>query len=299
MELRNLQGFLHVASLGQLGAAARRMHVTQPALSRQIKQLEEELGVELFRRTGRGMALTEAGALLQERAAPLLDSVRRMAQEVQERAHAVRGTVSLAVPPSVGSGLAADIVERCRRQYPELTLRLTVLLSGAVHEGLLRGRFDLGLLYEPLPRAELSVERLWRERLWCVASRDEGLSRDRPVTMADILDHPLVLPGPRHGLRMFVEAHAVRHARRPHSVVEVDSLRVLVELVRRGVGRTLLPPHAIGTELDAGLVAIAPVVRPVLRRATYLGWPKSAAPSPAVEAVAGVIRELSARARTP
>ncbi len=297
MELKWLRAFTQVAALGQLGRAAQRLHLTQPALSRQIKQLEQALGVTLFRRTGRGMELTEAGALLQERAPPLLKSLDQVAAELSERSEAIAGPVVLAVPPSIGSGLAADMVERCRRRYPAIELRLVVALSGAVREGLLRGRYDLGLLYEPLPRADLEIERLWQERLWCVAHPEAGLDPQRAIRMAEVLGDSLVLPGARHGLRLLVEEQAARLELRPRVAVEVDSLRVLVELVRRGVGRTLLPRHAVATELAAGLVSIAPVIRPVLRRLTMLGWPRAVAPSPAVLAVAEVVREQSARAR--
>src|SRR3546814_19561694 len=129
MDLRQLRTFLHVAELGSLGRAAERLRVAQPALGRQIRLLEEELGVPLFTRHGRGMAPTPAGRILLDRASALLRLVADTRAEVSAERDAVKGTVSLGVPPNVGAVLAGGLVERLDREVVVEGTRVVVLVE--------------------------------------------------------------------------------------------------------------------------------------------------------------------------
>lgn len=290
LDSHRLRSFLHVAELGSMSRAARRVNLSQPALSRHIALLESEVGVPLFERTGRGVRLTEAGRILAERAGPLLGELEQLASEVAARAHEVTGSVRVAVPPSVGVRVPAAIIERFRDLHPRVSLRVVVALSGAVHDGLLRGSLDLGILYQPVRSAALRTEPLWRESLLLVAPAGQ-LDRDRPVRLRDALTGPLVLPGPRHGLRALVERYAARLDVTLEVPVEVDALQLSLVLIRRGVGRALLPERAVANELAHGRLSVAPIVEPDVERTTLLAWPRERLQSRAASALADVLRD--------
>src|SRR3954469_10734762 len=124
MDLRQLTTFVQVADLGSLSKAAERLRIAQPALSRQIRLLEEELKVTLFTRHGRGMVLTPAGELLRGRASGILRQVEEARADLMEEAGAVRGRVVFGMPPTVGDVLATRLIERFLALHPEVRLRV-------------------------------------------------------------------------------------------------------------------------------------------------------------------------------
>lgn len=291
MDLRQLKSFLHVVELGSLSRAAERLAVTQPALSRQIRLLEEDLGVPLLVRTGRGVIPSEAGQRFEARIRPLVADLEAAAVEVAEEARQVSGSLVLAVPPSISAEQTADLLELYRGRYPRVAVRVVVALSGGVRDGLLKGRLDLGIIYHPATSSNLVTEDLWTERLLLVGPSSAGLGREMEVPFAKVATKPLVLPGPRHGLRAVVDAYALRQGLEVRTVVEAESLRLQLELVRRGVGFTLLPLRVVAGEVAAGHLGVANVTDPPLERTAALAWARDFRPSRAAQAMAALIRE--------
>lgn len=290
MELRELRTFLRVADDGSVSRAASRLHLTQPALSRHIRSLEDELGVALFVRTGRGLVLSDAGVRLERRVRHLVAAIDELGSELQHTAHELTGDVTLAVPPSVAVDLAVALAETYRARYPRVRLRLVVALSGAVRDGLLGGTLDLGVLYQPIRSAALEAAELWTETLWWIGPPGE-LAADRPVDFRSVAARPLILPGPAHGLRRVVEDYAARRDLVLDVPVEVDALRLLLALVQRGQGYTLLPRTAVGEAIAADMISAAPVRRPQLRRVAVLAWSKGRPRTPAAMAMAALLAE--------
>ncbi|MBK1724568.1 LysR family transcriptional regulator [Thiocystis violacea] len=291
MDSRHLKCFLHVLEAGGLSRASQRMHLTQSALSRQIRQLEEHLGVDLFSRTGRGLVPTEAGRRLEPRARALITDLDRLETELTAGAGRIVGSLVMAVPPSLGSARPASLICDYRTLYPLVRIRMISAMSGAIQDGLLQGRFDLGLLHHPRTAAGLISENLWRERLWLVADAEAGLSAERPVPYAAALREPMILPNPRHGLRALVQGYAAGMGIGLEVALEVDSLPIILELVALGIGRTLLPHPAIEAELATGRLSAAPVVAPEMERVTVLAWAEDRSPNRAAAAMADLIRE--------
>ncbi|TPV96279.1 MAG: LysR family transcriptional regulator [Myxococcales bacterium FL481] len=289
MELRELRTFLRVADDGSVSRAAAQLHLTQPALSRHIRNLESELGVDLFVRTGRGLVLSEAGIRLERRVRHLVAAIDETGAELQRDTQQVTGEVAVGVPPSVGVGLVG-LIESYRSRFPRVRLRVVVALSGVVRAGLLGGSLDLGVLYRPLRTAALEATPLWNETLWWIGPPGE-LTPDEPMSFAAVAARPLVLPGVQHGLRRVVEDYAARGDLELDVPVEIDALRLLLALVGRGQGYTLLPRSAVRDVLEAGLVSAAPVYRPELRRVAVLAWSKGRPRSNAALAMAALLSE--------
>jgi DNA-binding transcriptional LysR family regulator len=205
MDLRQLTTFVQVADLGSLSKAAERLRIAQPALSRQIRLLKEELKVALFSRHGRGMALTPAGELLRGRASVILRQVEEARADLMEEAGAVRGRVVFGMPPTVGDILATRLIERFLALYPEVTLRVVTAFSGYLLEWLQSGGVDIAVVYSTERVANIRISPLLEENLRFVSAEEAGNAADRPVRFAEVAARRLVLPGPQHGLRALVE----------------------------------------------------------------------------------------------
>lgn len=295
MDLQRLRVLVHVAELGNMSRAAERLGLSQPALSRQIKLLEQELGVRLLDRTGRGVALTEAGHTVERRARAVFDEVAKIDQELAGTAHRIGGQLSVGLPPSVGVLLATPLIERYHAAYPAVLLKVIEDLTGALQDGLLTGRIDIGVLYDGTISASLHAELLLVEELALVGSAASGLSADSAVPLEAIGAYPLILPSYRHGMRAILEQAAFRAGVRLRTVIEADSLRVQLELVRRSLGYTLLPRYTFAAKLEAGELTAAPVTDPPLHRRWVLAWPGDRPLSRAAQAMADGIRAEVAR----
>ncbi|OWU83042.1 hypothetical protein ATO6_20665 [Oceanicola sp. 22II-s10i] len=272
MDLRQLRTFVQVAEYGSLSRAADTLHIAQPALSRQIRMLEEELQVALFTRHGRGMTLTDAGALLHERAIGILNQVDITRAEVTSRDGAVTGRVAFGVPPTVGDILGARLVRRFTRRYPDVTMRIVPAFSGYLLNWLHSGHLDAAVMYDPGRPVNLVTEPLLSEDLFLVAHADDPLSF-REIPFRELAKLRLVLPGPSHGLRQLIEVEAGRLGIRLNIQVEADALQTLRDLVRHRVGYAILPRASVHEYVLAGELRTHPVVAPTLSRRLVIATP--------------------------
>jgi DNA-binding transcriptional LysR family regulator len=291
MDLRQLNTFLQVAELGSLSRAADRLRIAQPALSRQIRLLEEELRVPLFTRHGRGMVPTPAGEALRARAAAILREVEETRAELMQEAGAVRGRVVFGLPPTVGAVVATRLVERVLTAHPEVTLRVVQAFSGYLLDWLQGGEVDIAVVYSGARAAGVRATPLLVETLCCVAPPAAGLPAHHALSFAEVARQRLILPGPQHGLRLLVEAEAERRAIRLDVAVEADDLPVLKGLVLRGLGTTILPRAAVHEEVAAGRLCAAPIIDPHLSRKLVVAEPLGRQPSNAVRRFAALLRD--------
>ncbi len=291
MDLRQLTTFLQVAELGSLSKAAERIRIAQPALSRQMRLLEQELGVALFIRHGRGMVLTPAGERLRIRAGAILRDLDDTRAELTEAAGAVRGRVVVGMPPTVGEVIATRLIERFLTQHPEVTLRVVLAFSGFLLDWLHSGEVDLAVVYGTAPASGVRLSPLLVEPLCYVAPSAEGLAPHHAVPFAEMARARLILPGPQHGLRRLVEAAASERGVTLTVAVEADDLQIQKELVARGRGATVLPLAAVHREVAAGLLGAAPIIDPPLSRKLMLAEPLGRRPSNAASRLAAVLRE--------
>ena len=260
--------FLAVAELGSVSRAAARLHLTQPALSRHIKALEQELGCALFARTGRGMSTTEAGKRLEARARPLLSQLASLSADIADVP--VHGEVTLAVTPSLGLAWTAKTLQAFRGAYPDVRVRVSVQLSSAVADTLARGLSDLVVFYGP---ASVGVETvpMWTERLYFVCHHRHPLAGQDWVGCRSVLESPLLLPFFRDGLRLMLEQQAVAMGIELDVPIEANSLQLGLELARRGLGGMVLTERATA-DLSARQLLVIPIRKPSLKRTAHLGW---------------------------
>jgi LysR family nitrogen assimilation transcriptional regulator len=285
-----LQTFLHVVDTGALSRAARRAHLSQPALSRQIRLLEDSLGAELFERTGRGMRLTAAGRRLEPRARALVAELLGLEGEFKEAP--VIGLARLGISPSIGMAWTAGLVRAFTARYPGVQLRVSVLLSGAMGPLVSRGSTDLGILYTPLPRVPLRTAELWQEPSFFVCRRDHPHAACSSVTARQALSEPLLVPSSQFGVRAALEQQADNVGATLNVALEVDSMQLALELARQGAGSLILTERALPDGAARKLRAVR-IHRPSILRTALLAGADAALVRPAVRALWDFVLEYN------
>ena len=169
MDLKQLEYFRHVAELGSFTRAAAFLSVVQPSLSRYVRQLEVELGHNLFERNGRGVVLTAAGSRLLEHSRGILAQVGRIRADLEDQRLGDCGSVALGLPPSLGSTITVPLVKACGEILPNARLGTVEGLSAYILEWLHMGRVDFGLVYNASPSANVDVLPLLNEPLYLIA----------------------------------------------------------------------------------------------------------------------------------
>ncbi len=272
MEISQLRTLIHVAELGSLSRAADRLHIAQPALSRQIRLLEEELGVRLFARHGRGMVLTEQGEHVLQHALRVMVELEEIRASVSDDAP-LRGHVAIGMPPTVSDILAEPLVSAFREAHPEATLRIVSAYSGYLLDWMHRAEIDAAILYDPRSSRTLRIQPLLEEVMFLIGPPDSGLSLDVPVQFAVLGQLRLLLPSSGHGLRAIVDRCAAEQGMRLDIPVEADSYSTLKTLVRKGHGFTILPKAPIHGDIMQGHVRAAPLLDPAPVRRLVMAYP--------------------------
>lgn len=285
MDVVQLKTLIHVAELGSLSKASDRLHVAQPALSRQIRQLEKELGVYLFERHGRGMEITAAGLEVLERATRIMNELESIRTSVAGGRAAFRGMVAIGTTPTIAEIVTVPLVQRIRDTHPDLSIRFSSAFSGYLLDWLQRGELELAISYDPQPLHTLRIEPVMMENLVLVGPPEARLNLDTAVSFAELANEQMVLPSPRHGLRKIMDQCALERGFKITTSVEADSFGAMIDLVRHGFGYTALPLASIYSRLDDGSLCAAPLVDPTPMRKLVLVLPADRQVSPATRYV--------------
>jgi LysR family nitrogen assimilation transcriptional regulator len=268
MDLKQLEYFVRVAELGSFTRAAVALNVAQPALSRQVRQLEVELRQNLLIRNGRGAAPTEAGKLLLEHGRGILHQVERAREELGRVRGALAGRVAIGLPPSVAKAMAVPLIREFRKRMPDATLSISEGLSVGMHEALATGRLDIALLYNAAPSPDIELAPLLEEPLFLVQHRTgkaPPAARPRPVPLREVATLPLVIPSRPNAIRMLVETEMANLGCRPQVALEIDGVAAILDLVEDGAGSAVLSRNAVATSARPQAFSLRPIGSPNLR----------------------------------
>jgi len=298
MELRQLRYFVRVVELGSMSRAALDLDVVQSALSQQIARLEGELATRLLQRSSKGVAPTEAGLAFFREAQLALRHAEGAARAAQQSR--LSGSVSVGLAPTTASVLGLPLMLAVRERYPDVRLHMVESLSGHL-SGMLNARqLDLAVLFDTDPGRRWSVTPLVEEKLFLIRARAEGQAPLPPrLRLADLPAGTLILPSGPHGLRSTLDAAFSGRRLRRILPMEIDSLAMLMDAVRAGLGATIQPRAALARFADAGQAfEMAEIAEARLRRLNSLCSLSDDELSPAALAVRGVLagcaRELVA-----
>ena len=271
MDLTRLRYFVAVLESGSFSRAAAALHMSQPALSRQVLLLEEELGQRLLVRNGRGASANEAGLALLAHARAIDELADKARADMRERQASPRGRVTIGLPPRVAQVLTADLVQRFREQYPEATVTIVESLSLRLREWLVAGTLDMAILFDPPSSPQLAEETLGREPLLLFGPQ----ALPRRIRLAELSRLQLVMPSGPNALRQLLEAHTRPRGLALDIVAEVDSVSTVLSLVARGVAHTVLPASASRLWSYPQTLHQAAIVSPAMRNRVVLAIPKA------------------------
>lgn len=194
MELRVLQYFLAAAREENITKAAALLHITQPTLSRQLMQMEEELGVKLFRRGKHNILLTEEGMLLRRRAQEIVDLAEKTAKELKHGEENISGEISIGCGETQNMKPLSEMIASFQEKYSDVSFNIYTTIADDVKERLENGLLDMGLLLEPVEISRYHYIRMPMKEKWQVLMRrDSPLADKKKITPDDLVDIPLII----------------------------------------------------------------------------------------------------------
>jgi len=296
MDFKQLKAFLTIAETGNVTRAAEVLHLVQPAVTRQLKLLEEDVGTALFERERHGMVLTAAGQSLIGYARRAMLELERARAEIEGASAGIGGLVTLGLLPSSIDALAGPLVSALAEQYPGIQVRISMGYAGTLLKWLESGEVDAALLYGAERSSEIQTKPLIEEPLWVIGPKEAKLRQSRPVALCDLRAIPLVLPSTSHGIRTLVD-HACAVSNTDLRIsAETNALSVQRSLVLGGHGWTILPPIAVADDLKSKQLTGAPLVDPAITRTIVLALPLNR-PTPAhVRTAVEVLSECAKQA---
>lgn len=280
MELRVLRYFLTVVREEGINRAAEVLHITQPTLSRQLAQLEDELGVTLFHRGARKITLTNEGILLRRRAEEILSLVDRTEKELVEQDEQVEGRIIIGGGELSAMQELPELIARFRAQYPLVTFDLFTANADLVKEQMEKGLIDIGVFLEPIDMEKFDFIRLRARERWVVLMRpDDPLAKKDAITAADLAGKPLILPR-RSNVQNEV-LNWLGASYREQNIVFTSNLATNSALmVQRGLAYSLVVEGAVPF-WDREKLAFRPF-SPALLANSVFAWKKQQPFSPAI-----------------
>ena len=242
MDLATLNAFIAIAELGSFSEAAERLHLTQPAVSKRIASLEQQLNVRLFDRLGREVSLTEAGRALLPRAYQILNVLDDTRRALTNLNGEISGRLTLATSHHIGLHRLPPLLRAFTRAHPQVALDIQFLDSEVAYEEVLHGRAELAVItLAPETREPVHAVAVWDDPLDFVAAPEHPLARSQAISLADVAHHPAVFPGgntfTHHIVRRLFEAQRLT----PNIAMSTNYLETIKMMVSIGLAWSVLP----------------------------------------------------------
>ncbi|SFM18948.1 LysR family transcriptional regulator [Pelosinus propionicus] len=269
MDIREMKYFYAIAEEGNISNASKRLNIAQPALSRQMKQLEDKLGVQLFERGSRRIKLTEAGLLMRERVEQILDLVEGTMNEITELHSGAAGTISIGTVTTSGAILLPNLIDQFHKLYPNVTFQLWEGDGFRILELLDKGIIEVGIIRAPFDSAIYESITLPDEPLVIAMKRDSGSGEDSEnIRLSELNHQPLIIP--IRWKSMFVEWCA-KAGFKPNIVCLCDGIIMNILWAKMEIGMALVPKSAEGLIADSALT-YKTIVEPTVSTQTIIVW---------------------------
>lgn len=246
-ELRQIRAFLKIAETRNFTRAAHELHVSQSALTVQVQQLEESLGIQLFDRSKRGVTLTAAGRDVFRPLQRLFNDAQAIVEHARDLSSASTGFVTIAALPTVCAGVLPELVRDFIEAHPGIRVQITDVVAERVREAVLKREVDFGIGTRHGRVAELRATPLFEDRLVVFAPTHHPLSTKSKIPLREAAAYELILPARNSSVREAVEAIAHREGLALDTRYEANFLPTALAFVRAGLGIAILPESAAGS----------------------------------------------------
>jgi DNA-binding transcriptional LysR family regulator len=242
MELRHLRYFLAVAEELHFGRAAARVHIAQPPLSKQIQQLEQEIGVQLFKRSKRSVELTDAGKIFQKEALGILNSLENAIKKAKLAGWGDAGWLTIGFIASSTYDVLPVVLKEFKKRHPEVELVLQEIQSSEQNQALREGRIHVSFARFPKTESGLVFETVYSEQLVAALPQSHALNKKRSLKLSDLANEPFILQPPlpsphaKNTIQIFADAGVTLQI-----VQTVEETHTALGLVAAGIGITLIP----------------------------------------------------------
>jgi LysR family transcriptional regulator, nitrogen assimilation regulatory protein len=295
MNLKQLEYFVHVAELGSFSKAAVVLDIAQPALSRQVRSLENELRQPLFLRNGRGVALTEAGKRLFDHSIAVLQLVAHAREDLGANRDEPVGRVAIGLPPSIGRQFTVPLIDRFKKELPAARLAVVEALSTHIVEWVTTGRVDVGLAYNPEAQPGLEIRPQLEQPLGLVSPAAKGKRRSAvspPLKMKELSRYPLIVPERVHAMRRLLETQAALAGVKLNIAWEVSSVPSIIDLVCAGYGHAVLTASGVAASARSGELVMRRLIEPAPANVLCLVISAHRRPTPLVQHVMRLLTAL-------
>jgi len=290
MELRQLRYFLAVADSLSFSRAAERLHLAQPTLSHQIKQLEQEINSPLFARVGRRVQLTPSGEMFRHYARRALKEIKSGTDAITEVEGLLQGALTMGVFHSFNSSLLPPILVQFTDAYPGVQVIVRQLATDDMEERLENGELNLGIAYSPPATDKIDAEELLEEALVLVVGDKHPLSERERVHVADLQGHPLMLLTADFPSRRLIDENFSSVGVKPHIALQINAIEPILATVRTSRFATILTARAARTVPGLRCVKLIPAIN----RSVAIFWRRGGYRSAAARAMADLIRQAYA-----
>ncbi|MFD1706030.1 LysR family transcriptional regulator [Siminovitchia sediminis] len=275
MELRQIEYFIEVAQREHMTAAAEALHVAQSAVSRQIVNLEAELGVDLFIREGRNIRLTHLGKMFLEKMETAMDLIYEAKREIEEQLDPERGTVRIGFPSSLAASLLPTVISSFRKEHPHVNIQLHQDSYRHLTEAVVKGDIDLALV-GPVPKDDARVrsEILFVENLVALLHVKHPLASRKSLSLDELRSDSFILSPQGYILQNIVENACRHYGFTPQVSFEGKDIDAIKGLVAAGLGVTLLPEITLVDSLPRSTVKV-PLEEPKVTRTVGMIIPKN------------------------
>ena len=292
MELRHLRYFSTLAGSLNFTRAAERLHVTQSTLSHQIKQLEDELGTQLFDRSGKRVALTESGEGFLHHATRALQEIDRGLGALREDPKQAAGELHIGSTPTFNLGFIPDCIASFQQRYPGVRVIVEELAADLIVARLQQGSLDLGIAYRPAVPGPLQFEPLYNEEMVLVVAQGHPLARRKRVRMVELHRLPMVLLTPSFATRQMLDECFRSCGAEPHVMAEINALAPIMGLVAKTQLAAIVAANAVLPHTGLHIVRLE---SPTPVRTPGMLWSQPAARSAATRAFSAIVRKVAFR----
>ncbi|MCW3474926.1 LysR family transcriptional regulator [Limobrevibacterium gyesilva] len=294
IDLRKLRYFSNIVEAKSISRAAHSLNVAQPALSKSIQALEEELGTPLLQRSAKGVATTEAGARLYEHCQIIFKQLDRARLDVRKAVERPSGVVTVGLPHSLMTVLALPMLQLTTERYPDVRLELKQEHSHVLSGNIRAGKLDFAIMASPRSASGLFCQPLLEEELLFVEPVRRGeKARGIHISFIEASRHEFILPSVGNGLRAAAEGHFRSRSLPLNVKYEVDAIALITQCVEAGLGVSLLPGGCLRMDINQGRVRVKPFAEGGCHRSIVLCHAAEATLSPAAATVVSLVEEAA------
>lgn len=294
MNLTWLQTFILIVEKKSLTKAARALHLTQPAVSKQLNSLERFYGTPLLNRTSRHMEVTEAGKIVYEYSQQILAKINESLADVQALEKDLHGNLVLGASTIPGEYILPAALGRFQTLHPQVKVKLEIADSTEIGQMILDGKIEAGMIGITLENPVLRQEYLFKDELVVIAPRQHPLTKKKSITLEDFVEEPLIVREAGSGTRLAIENKLIDKGIAPDKLkirLELGSTEAVINAVAAGLGISLVSRFAVKSRANAGEIAVLNVRELPLERGLYFITRRDQVISPLVEAFYNFLKD--------